>query len=873
MPRPPRWIRIVSPLVPKDLRDDWREEWQAELATYRGSRKHAWGALADAWYLRTEGWTMEAIWRDARAALKSVARKPGFAVLTCVTLGIGIGANTAIFSVVDGVLLNPLPFPEAHRLVSYNHEAPGLGVNVPVIPHSEDMYLHYLESARSLEAMAVFSNDNVNLITEGEPQRLYAARVTQPYFDVLGVRPFIGRAFSEGEDRPGAEPVAILGYSVWEQSFGRDRSVVGRLVEMDGVQRRIIGVMPEAFAVSEESVWVPLVIDPAEPDAGSLGLIGIGRLAEGATVESANTEMQDLLTRYAEVNTDELPAAIMEQAGLAADVKPLKDIFVQDVRQALWVLLGTVGVVLLIACANVANLFLVRAEARQREQAVRTTMGARRTDLARQYLAESLTLAACAGLLGLGLAAFGVQGLLRLAPAELPQALAIGIDGSVLAFTAVISIATGLMFGMFPLLGYGRRDLSASLRDGGRSATDGRQRHRARSGLVVAQVSLALMLLVGSGLMLRSFRALQSVDLGFDSAGLLTFRVGLPSAEYGEATRVLDFYRRLDEELMALPGVQAVGMNSGLPLSGAKSASPWEPVDRPFSEDELAPVVERRQVTPGYFSVMSIPIVEGRALEWTDRGDEYRGLVVNATLARSFFPNESAVGRMIRTQGSENAAWEIVGVAADVRFDDVEDDPLPMVYLPVVTGTAESLSAVRRMDVVVKAGGDPLLAVDGAREALRTVDPRLPMINPRTVAAIVRDSMASTSFTVLLLGIAASIALLLGTVGIYGVVSYIVSRRTQEIGVRMALGAPAASVLRGVVGQGMTLTGIGVAVGLLGAWALSRALASLLYGVTATDPVTFLTMAGLLALVALVATWVPARRAARVDPVEALRSD
>lgn len=388
----------------------------------------------------------------------------------------------------------------------------------------------------------------------------------------------------------------------------------------------------------------------------------------------------------------------------------------------------------------------------------------------------------------------------------------------------------------------------------------------------MAQVALALMLLVGSGLMLRSFTVLRSVDLGFDPTDRLTFSYALPSAEYAQGEPVLSFQRTLTEELESMPGVTSVGLISGLPLTGSKSAGPMEPVDQPIDEGELAPLVERRQITPGYFDAMSIEIVEGRALDWGDQGDGYRAVVVSEALASAFWPDGGAVGRFIRNQGNENS-WEVVGVARDVRFDGVQDAPLPLAYLPVVGGTAESPGTPYGMDVVVATTGDPLAAVQAARDALRRVDSRLPMINPRSIESVVDDSLAATSFTVLLLGIAAGIALLLGTVGIYGVISYIVSRRTPEIGVRMALGAPARSVLRDVVGQGMTLTGVGVVVGLVGAWAVSRVLESLLFGVSATDPLTFLGTAFLLSVVALCATWIPAWRAAHIDPVEALRSD
>jgi predicted permease len=734
------------------------------------------------------------------------------------------------------------------------------------------MYLHYLENAQAVESFAVFSDENVNLITDGDPQQLTASQVTQEYFDVLGVQPFIGRSFAAGEDRSGAEPVAILGYPLWAGTFGKDPDVLDRIVEMDGVQRRVIGVMPEGFLLSDEDLWVPMVIDAGAADAGSLGLIGAARLAEGQTITTAQAEMQDLLLRFSEAHPDELGPEVLEQTGLAADVKPLKDVFVQDVRQVLWVLLGTVGFVLLIACANVANLFLVRAESRQREQALRTALGASRADVMRQYLTESVTLAAGAGLLGVVLASFGVKGLLALAPADLPAIFDIGIDGSVLVFTAMISVVAGLFFGIFPVFGYSRTQLANALKDGGRASTSGRERHRARSALAVAQVALALMLLVGSGLMFRSFRALRDVDPGFDAAGLMTFRIALPGAEYTDADQTLGFHRDLSDRLASMPGVQGVGMIDGLPLSDAKSAGPLEPVDNPMPEGELGPIVERRSITPGYLEAMNIPILEGRAPEWDDQATQYRGVVISETLARTFWPSEGAVGRQIRSQGSENV-WEVVGVAGNVRFDDVQDEPLTLAYFPVLSGNAEDPDRALSMDVVVRTPGDPLEAIAGARNALRAADPRLPMINPRTVEAVVEQSMAATSFTVLLLGIAAGIALLLGTVGIYGVISYIVSRRTQEIGVRMALGAPAEVVLRSVVGQGMTLTGIGLVVGLLGAVGLSRVLASLLYGVSATDPMTFAGTALLLGFVALFAIWIPARRASRVDPVEALRSE
>ncbi len=868
-----RWLRMVSLVVPEDERAEWTEEWEAELWASGCRLQDAWGALPDAWFLRTEGWTMEGMLRDARMAVRALARKPFFTALAGITLAIGIGANTAIFSVVDGVLLNPLPYPDSDQIVSANFTAPGL--NAPVTPVSEAMYLEFQPEIHTLQAYAAFQDGTVNLVTGAEPRRLQASYVTQGFFDVMAVHPFLGRAFAEGEDREGAELVAILGYGVWQESFGGDQEVIGRSVEMNGTQRRIVGVMPAGFSYpSESDVWLPLPLDEANPAVGNLSLIAIGRLAPGSSQAAAQAEMQELLLRFSDRHPDEFPREILAQVGLAPDVRPLKALYVQDVAQALWILLGTVGFILLIACANVANLFLVRAEARQREQALRAALGATRGDLLRQYLSESLTLAAGSGLLGLGLAAVGVKVLVALLPVTVPRAAEIGMDGTVLLFTAAISLGSGLLFGLFPLLGYGRGDVAAALKDGSRGSTTGRERHRIRSSLVVAQVGLALMLLVGSGLMARSFLAMRAIDPGFAADHRLTFRIALPEAEYPDEGTVEGFYRRLQERLSAVPGVEAAAFASAVPLEDYKRASALEAEDNPVAAGELGPIVDQRQVSPGYFATMGIQLEEGRELSWSDAGDRVRSVVVSQTLARTLWPGAtSVVGRRLRDQGEENPSWEVVGVARNVRFQSLTEEPAPLVYFPLVAGDPGELEPRRSVSVALRVGTDPLAFVAAARQALREVDPRLPMVAPRTVASIEGDAMASTSFTALLLAIAAAIALVLGTVGIYGVVSYIVGRRTQEIGVRMALGAPSATVLREVMGRGMVLSGLGVALGLLGAWSVSRVLASLLYGVSATDPITYLGTAAVLVTVALLATWLPARRAARVDPVEALRAE
>jgi predicted permease len=865
------WVRLVALLVPRRDREEWVEEWDGELAAHGGTMTHAWGAMFDAWYLRQDGWTMEGMARDVRGALKGLVRKPFFTALAGITLAVGIGANTAIYSVVDAVLINPLPYPDSDRVVSANHTAPG--INVPILPHSEGTYIHYRDNLKLLSSFAVFTEDNVNILTGDEPQRMAGAAVTQRFFDVLETPPLLGRAFVEGEDLEGAEPVAVLGYGLWRQTFGADPDVLGTVVEMDGVRRRVVGVMPEGFSFpSGAELWVPMAIDPVDPDFGSFGMLGVGRLAPGATLEAANAEMQEWLLRFADAHPEEITREQLAQIDFHSDMKSLKELYVADVRQALWVLLGTVGFVLLIACANVANLFLVRAEGRQRELALRTALGASRGDIVRYYLTESLTLALGGGALGLGLAALGVKGLLELAPVAVPRAAEIGMDGSVLLFTLAVSVASGVLFGLFPVLGYARPDLSGALKEGGRATTTGKERHRARSFLVVAQVALALVLLVGSGLMARSFVAMRSVDVGFQADDRLVFRISLPTAEYPDAASVKEFHRALRERMATIPGVSAAAQASAVPLEGTKSASPMEPEDRPFAEDEIGPLVNVRQVTPGYFAALGMDFIDGRDLTDDDAGDGVRSVIISQTLADHFWPGERAVGRRMRNQGSDEG-WEVVGVVPDVHFEEITEEPTALAYFPMITGGTASPVPTRQMAVVLQVGSDPLSFVAAAREALGDVDGRLPMVNPRTLRSVVRDAMADTSFTVLLLGIAAGIALLLGTVGIYGVISYVVSRRTQEIGVRMALGAPASAVLREVVGQGLALAGIGVAVGLVGAWAVSRVLTSLLFGVSPTDPATYVGTSLALVLVAVLASWIPARRAALVDPVEALRAE
>ena len=876
-----RVLVLGSWWVPRSRRQSWRREWEAELYFAASSdesepsrrllRRALWSHL-DALWIFQEELTMTRLLADIRLAIRSLQRSPTFTVVAVLTLALGIGANTAIFSVVNGVLLKPLAYPESERLLSVNFTAPGLGY--PIVPFSEDFYLIVRDQQKTLDAVGMYNQDNVNLVGDGDPVRVAGARVTPSMFDVLRVPAALGRTLVNADATLEAEPVAVIAHELWQERYGGDSAVLERTEDMDGVMRRIVGVMPPGFTFPGQTtrVWEPYVIDESDPQVGSFSSPGVGRMRDGVAVANVVEDVTVIMTRQFEANPDEYPAAMIEQAQFAPSIVGLKEITVGDVRQALLVVLGTVGLVLLIACANVANLFLVRAETRQREVTLRAALGAGRGDIARFFLAESLILALSGGAVGVILAAVGVRSFTSMAPAAIPRLDEIGIDARVLGFTLLASVLTGLLFGIIPLLRRQIRDLAGSLREGGRSVTTAQGPLSARNVLVVAQVALALVLLVGSGLMLRSFRALRSVDPGFDADGVLTIQVALPGPDYPEAEERLSFWIAARDRTAALPGVTSVGVVSNMPMGNSRSAGGFDIEDFPDDDSGLPPLAEKTLVLAGFFETMRIPLLEGRYIADSDGAGQYRGAVVSQSLVRHWWPEQSAIGKRIRND--EDEEWfEIVGVVGDIHYNSLEEPPEEIIYYPASNGPVEDPQVAANMTIVLRTDGATSALAGPMRAVITEVDPRMPIVRSETLANMLGDSMARTSFTLVMLGIASSVALLLGAIGIYGVISYVVSQRTQEIGVRIALGASRANVQGMVVRRGMLVCAVGIVVGALGALAASSALGSLLYEVDALDPLTYVAVVAALGGTALLASWLPAMRASGVDPVVALRSD
>ena len=809
-------------------------------------------------------------WNDLRFALRVLIRSPGFSAVAVLTLMLGIGATTAVFTLVDGVILKPLPFPDPGELVSVRHQGRD---GADQLPMSSGLYLLYADQAGSFESIAMYSRTVVNLVGDGDPERISGVSATPSFFSVIGVDAALGRGMVAEDGLPDAEPVAVLSHAFWQTHFAGDPAVIGRTVDMSGTSRRIVGVMPPDFAYpdAEARLFIPMIVDPARAPLAAFGAAGIARLSEGATLQRADTELAGLISRLAELFPEDGAPAFLAEVNLRAVIRPLKDQIVGDVSRTLWILLGTVGLVLVIACANVANLLLVRAEIRQREVAVRVAIGAGRLQVMRAFMSESLVLTAAGGTLGVVLAAVAVRVTTAFTPSDIPRVAEVGVDLRVLGFSVLISFLAALLFGLFPLVRYSAPNLSGQLRDGGGHGTTGsRERHLLRNGLVVAQVGLALMLLVGSGLMLRSFIALRAVDPGFDGEGVMTVNLAVPTAEIEGALETAEFFRQLRERLEAQPGVEGVGLANGVPLSGTMSFSTQELEDHPRGPGDPPIFSSNGFASPGYFEALDIPLIEGRTFQPGDRGDQTRAAIVSESFARAWWPDTSPLGRRL---GGGPDWYEIVGVVADVHYESLDVPAEEIIYFPTVLGTAEELQALRQLTLVVKVSGEPSAILSVIRREVRAMNPRIPISTPRTMEAISKQATARTSFTVAMLGVASGVALLLGMVGIYGVISYVVSQRTREIGVRMALGASAPKVRGMVVRQGMGLASLGVGAGLLGAWFLSSVMTTLLFGVSATDPLTYASVALVLSLVAAIACWLPAQRAAGVDPAQALRRD
>jgi len=798
---------------------------------------------------------MNTLLQDLRYGIRMLLQNPGFAVVAVIALALGIGANAAIFSVVNAVLLRPLPYDDPSRLMILREN------KLPQFPEfsvSPGNFLDWQKQNTTFENMAAVNGSAYNLITESEPERLIGARVTAGLFEMLGARPAQGRIFLDEEDQPGHETVAILSDGLWRRKFGADPGVIGQSITLNATSFTVVGIMPPTFQFPDRdtALWTPMAFNAGQAQQhGSHYLAVIGRLKPGATPEQANTEINTIAAQLAE----QFPNS---NTGWRANVFPMQEYDVRDIKPALLVLLGAVILVLLIACANVANLLLARSTARQKEMGIRTALGASRWRVARQLLTESVLLSLVGGCAGLLLARWGLASMIAMAPQDLPSIRNVTLDARVLGFTLVVSLLTGLIFGLAPALQFSSTNLNETLKEGGRGTTG--SHHRVRGALVVSEVAIALLVLVIAGLLIRSFYRLQQVDPGFNPRNALAIGVSLPGKKYSQDDQKSAFFTRLLERVSTLPGVTAAGASQSLPIQGDYllgfniQGRPPVPPGEDLSTNYYA-------VSPDYFNAMGIRLLRGRTFTEHDNKDAPGVAVINEEMARRSFPGEDPIGKGINVTNGPERFRQIIGIVADVKQYGLAQPSTMQTYEPSLQNPFSGMTLVVRTD------GD-LGTLSGAiRSEVLAIDREQPLSRIRPLEQIVSESMSKERFLMLLLGIFAAVALTLAAVGLYGVISYSVTQRTHEIGIRAALGAQRKDVLKLIVGQGMMLALIGVGIGLVVAFAATRLMATLLFGITATDAFTFVAIPAILTGVALVSCLVPARRATKVDPMIALR--
>ena len=814
------------------------------------------------------------LYDDLRGGARSLRKQPRFLVVASLTLALGIAAATSIFSVVNGVLFTPLPFPDADRLVNIWSSAPGLGYNQ--IPVSPDLFLFFKRHNQVFEDMALMQGRRANLTESGAPEVVDASVTTRSYFATLGVGFTRGRAFTAEEDTDKGPRVAIVSHRLWSGRYGSDAGLVGRTIRVDGEPTTVVGIAPARMdGPGSADLWLPARFNPENPPTGNFGWNAVGRLKPGVRPDQAERHLEPLVQRaMREYIQSGNYRAFLTEGKYRPLVHAMKEDVIGGVREPLWILLGTVGVVLLIACGNVANLSLVRAEARQREIAVRIALGSSRASLVRRLLAEALVLSAIGTALGVGLSAIAVPMLLRLAPETIPRLDEVSVNGTVLLFAAGAAILSAVLFGLAPAIRYSRPDVIAALRHGGRGATDHPSRYRGRNLLVVAQTAMALVLLIGSGLLARSFMRLMSTDQGFVAANVLTFRVAVPRTTYPKAPEVSRFTQQLVERLAALPGVEAAGATTELPVVAGTSGGGYEIEGRPIAAGQLPPIIHMLTVSPGYFRTLKIALLRGADFDSSDLREDVRTVLVNKAAADQHWPGQDAIGKRLRGLGQDEKGqpmpWYVVkGIVASVRHEGLREAPRPLIYFPVNAGRRDP---PRAFSYVLR-GPNAHAQADAVRQAVWSINPDLPLASVQTMEKAIQQSMTQFSFTMLTLGIAAAIALVLGAIGLYGVLSYAVSLRTREIGVRIALGAAPARVKWGIIGNAARITLVGLVIGALGAAGVTRFLQGQLYETRPLEVSTFLVMSGLLFLVGLVAAYLPARRAASVSPIEAMRSE
>jgi putative ABC transport system permease protein len=793
--------------------------------------------------------------RDVRYAVRQLARTPGFTLVAVLTLGLGIGATSAIFTVVNGVLLRPLPYPNPDSLVRVHEILQKFG-RFAVAPAN---FFDWRQQNTVFERIAAFNSTGATLNANDGPQRINGGLVSWDTFELLGVSPALGRSFRAEEDAPGKDSVIVLSHGMWQRRFDGDPNVLGRSITLNGAPVTVIGVMPAGFAfVGESEFWRPLAINPAKASRGAHFLAVIARLKPGVTKQQAHAEMRTIAERLGV----QYPAT---SANETAEVIGLHDNVVENVRPALLTLLAAVGVVILIACANVANLLLVRASVRGKEIAIRSALGAGRRRLVMQMLTESLILAGGGGAIGLLIAYWTIRPIQTLSAGSIPRAAGISIDLNVLAFAVLVSILTGLFFGLAPAWQASRATIGSVLKEGGRASTSASGRW-VRNGLLVAEVAMSIVLLVGAALLLRSFYRLVNVDPGFKPENVLSFRVALPNSQYPEDHQRIAFFNRLIERLEALPDVVAAGTTQAMPMIGDYILS-FTIQGRPTPKPNEEPSANYRSIAPHFFHAMGIPLLRGRPFTAQDGETSPMVAIVDQAFVDRHFPTEDPIGQGINIGNGTDGFYQIVGVVGAIRQASLEEKPVPTMYVPYPQGVFSA------MTVVARTKGDPSGLAAAARQTVRDIDNALPAFAMRPLATVVSDSVAQRRFSMLLLVAFAGIALFLAAVGLYGVVAYTVSQRTQEIGLRMAIGAQRGHVLRLVVGGGMKLAMIGVAIGIAAALGLANVVAAMLFQVTPFDPASYSATATVLLAVAALACYVPARRAMRVDPIVALREE
>jgi putative ABC transport system permease protein len=802
---------------------------------------------------------MNSILQDIRYGFRMLAKNPAFTAIAVLTLALGIGANTAVFSVVNGVLLRPLPFPEPGRLVWMQSASLGAS-DWSGGPLSPPDFKDIREQSKSFDHLVAFIQNPATLSGTGEPERVPGAVVTSDFFSMLGGNPAYGRTFLPDDDEVELPNVVMLSHGLWQRRFGGDPAVVGKMVTLDGRSMTVVGVMPAGFKFPEEAeLWQPLPLKLREMSVRRFHFLSvIGRLKDGITQQQAQADVtgicRNLAKAYPASNTD-----------YGAQVIPLEENLVGSLKPTFTVLMIAVGFVLLIACANVASLLLARATSRQKEIAVRASLGAGTFRMVRQLLTESMMLSLMGGGLGILLAVWGIGFLVSLSPADIPRLDEVSVNGTVLAFTLGISALTGLIFGIVPALKSARLDLTETLKEGGRGSSAGRGRHRLHSILVASEIAIALVLLIGAGLMLRSFQRLGNVNPGFDASNVLTMQVSLPFTKEEDAPKWAEFFRQLMDRVKSLPGVESAGGITELPLSGQLNDTSFTIDGQPPPAPGEGHFAQQPRVTPDYFKAFGIPLLKGRYFTEQDGPNAPKVVIISESLARKYFPKEDPIGKRMTIDFEKPFDCEIVGVVGAIRQYSLDSGLAQAMYVP------EAQSPNTMMNIVVRSTVAPLAMASAVKKEVQTLNSSLPVYQIRSMQQVMASSVARPRLRTLLLTIFSCVALILAAAGIYGVMSYSVSQRTHEIGIRMALGARQNDVLKMVVGKGLLLALIGIGAGLAMAFGVTRFIASLLYDVRPTDPLTFICIAGILAGVAFLASYIPARRATRVDPMEALR--